>query len=413
VSAANVASGATAANAATSANTPSTIVARDASGNFSAGTITANLTGNATTATTATTAANFSGTVADSQLSANVALLNGTNNFTATNQFAGVVIATNVNNQVTGSFTGDGSGLVNLAPANLSAGTAAINITGNAATATSAGTATSATTATTAGSATTAGTANNFSGSLAGDVTGTQGATVVSTVGLVSAANVASGANAANAATSANTPSTIVARDASGNFSAGTITANLTGNATTATTATTAANFSGTVADSQLSANVALLNGTNNFTATNQFAGVVIATNVNNQMTGSFTGDGSGLLNVYDTNTVISAGSLVADISATNYTVQLLPGASGNLLTIITANTNVNIILTGTNNPNWQRSVLLEGWTNTAPSIVTFAQAIRPYGATFTVFTNTSIMLNFYNVDTTGTNVLVTSGGVF
>jgi hypothetical protein len=41
---------------ATDANTPSKVVARDASGNFSAGTITANLTGNATTATIATSA---------------------------------------------------------------------------------------------------------------------------------------------------------------------------------------------------------------------------------------------------------------------------------------------------------------------------------------------------------------------
>lgn len=41
---------------ATSANTASKIVARDASGNFSAGTITASLSGNATTATTATSA---------------------------------------------------------------------------------------------------------------------------------------------------------------------------------------------------------------------------------------------------------------------------------------------------------------------------------------------------------------------
>jgi hypothetical protein len=46
---------------ATSANTASKVVARDASGNFSAGTITATLSGNATTATTAT---NVSGTVA-------------------------------------------------------------------------------------------------------------------------------------------------------------------------------------------------------------------------------------------------------------------------------------------------------------------------------------------------------------
>ena len=85
-----------------------------------------------------------------------------------------------------------------------------------------AGAATTATTATSAASATTA---INFSGSLAGDVTGTQGATVVATVGGQTAANVASGVSAANAATSANTVSTIVKRDASGNFSAGTITA--------------------------------------------------------------------------------------------------------------------------------------------------------------------------------------------
>ena len=44
----------TAANAATNANTASTIVKRNASGNFTAGTITAALSGNATTATTAT-----------------------------------------------------------------------------------------------------------------------------------------------------------------------------------------------------------------------------------------------------------------------------------------------------------------------------------------------------------------------
>jgi hypothetical protein len=74
------------------------------------------------------------------------------------------------------------------------------------------------------GNASTATTANNFSGSLSGDVTGPQGTTVVAKVGGQTAANVASGAVAANAATSANNPSTIVQRDGSGNFSAGTIT---------------------------------------------------------------------------------------------------------------------------------------------------------------------------------------------
>jgi hypothetical protein len=51
----------TAANAATDANTASTIVKRDASGNFTAGTITAALTGNASTATALATARTIGG----------------------------------------------------------------------------------------------------------------------------------------------------------------------------------------------------------------------------------------------------------------------------------------------------------------------------------------------------------------
>ena len=59
-----VINGATTGTGVATANTGSTLVQRDASGNFSAGTITAALTGNASTATTATTAGNVSGTVA-------------------------------------------------------------------------------------------------------------------------------------------------------------------------------------------------------------------------------------------------------------------------------------------------------------------------------------------------------------
>ena len=89
---------------ATSADTANTMVKRDGSGNFSAGTITANLAGNAATATTA---ANLSGNVSDVQLSVNVPLLNGTNAFAGTNNFAGVMVATNANNVIVGAFTGN------------------------------------------------------------------------------------------------------------------------------------------------------------------------------------------------------------------------------------------------------------------------------------------------------------------
>lgn len=89
--------------------------------------------------------------------------------------------------------------------------------------------------------------AGNYITALTGDVTATGPGSVSSTVNSVggsTASNVHSAELAANAATASNTISTIVKRDASGNFSAGTITASLSGNATTATTAT---NFSGSL----------------------------------------------------------------------------------------------------------------------------------------------------------------------
>lgn len=67
---------------------------------------------------------------------------------------------------------------------------------------------------------------------LAGDVTGSGTGTIsttVATVGTSTATNIHTAEQAANAATNLNTVSTIVKRDGSGNFSAGTITASLTG----------------------------------------------------------------------------------------------------------------------------------------------------------------------------------------
>lgn len=97
------------------------------------------------------------------------------------------------------------------------------------------------------------GSSASFTGTLVGDVTGTQGATVVSTVGTSSAANVHAAELLANAATNANTASAIVKRDASGNFTAGTITAALSGNAATATTATNATNVATTATSTNAS----------------------------------------------------------------------------------------------------------------------------------------------------------------
>jgi hypothetical protein len=71
---------------------------------------------------------------------------------------------------------------------------------------------------------------------------GTWNASAISDIYLSTISTAGKVANSATTATSANTASAIVARDASGNFSAGTITAALSGNASTATTATNATN---------------------------------------------------------------------------------------------------------------------------------------------------------------------------
>ncbi len=284
--AANVAAATVLANAATNANTASTIVKRDASGNFTAGTITAALIGNVTGNVTGSASLNVlkagdtmtgilthpAGTAAAPSIQFTGSTNTGISAATVNQLSFDTNGAERMNISATGGVTINGlnsAGVVHTSAAGLLSTSLIVNaditpatITGaSIATATitnanlaaisssnvandivvrdgsgnfAAGTITAALNgnATTATSATTATTATNFSGSLVGDVTGTQGATVVSTVGGQTAANVAAGTVLANAATNLDTVSTIVLRDSSGNFSAGTITAALIGNVT-------------------------------------------------------------------------------------------------------------------------------------------------------------------------------------
>jgi len=97
-----------------------------------------------------------------------------------------------------------------------------------------------------------------------GDVSLTNaGVTSVLTVGGSSSANIATAETIANAATSANTSGAVVRRDGAGNFSAGTITASLSGNATNVTGIIAAANGGSGVANTST-----LTLGTNNTTFT-------------------------------------------------------------------------------------------------------------------------------------------------
>jgi hypothetical protein len=267
---------------ATDANTASKVVARDASGNFSAGTITATLSGNAT---------NVSGTVAFAN--------GGTGETTrqaAMDALAGAVTS--------GQYLrGNGSDVVMSTIQVTDVPTLNQNTSGNATTATTA-------TNLASGSAGTipyqsaAGTTAMLAAGSSGQVLQSNGAAAPSWAAATAAANngtltlAVSGTGLSGSATftanqstsstftvtsnatSANTVSTIVARDASGNFSAGTITATLSGNASTATSATSATTATtATTANATATGNSFQMGSLGVGTAASGTAGEIRATN--------------------------------------------------------------------------------------------------------------------------------------
>jgi hypothetical protein len=383
----NGSSAVTAAVDATSANTASKVVARDASGNFAAGTITAALTGNASTATTAT---NVAGGTAN-QIPYNTAA--ATTSFIVAPTTAGTFLNWNgsafaytaistpssvtFNNGGAGGASGstfNGSSALTVsyntvgAPSTTgtnASGTWGISISGNAATATSA---TSATTATNlaGGSAGTvpyqsaAGTTVQLAAGSAGQVLQSNGAAAPSWVAATAAANngaltmAVSGtglsgsasftANQAGAssftvtsnATSANTASTIVARDASGNFTAGTITAALSGNATTATTAANVNNGTLTMNVSGTG-----LSGSQTFTANQSSAATfTVTSNATNANTGS-------TIVARDASGNFSAGTITAALSGNASTATTATNQSGGTVSATTIFASTSISLAG------------------------------------------------------------------
>jgi len=322
-----------------SANTASTLVERDASGNFSAGTITANLTG---TATNATTAVNFtgslSGDVTGTQSATTIAstvvtgkLLTGYS-VGPNSPLAATDSILSAFGKVQGQLNAtSGSAVTTVGPVGSSPNANAATISGNTLTLQPANT--------TFPGVLTAADWNTFNNkqpagsyitSLTGDVTATgpgaaaatvtairnktvsttapidaqfliynsgstqyvpqgmsgdvsmlnTGAATVNSVGGSTASAVNSATILANNATSLNTADQIVKRDASGNFSAGTITANLTGTATSAVSFT--GTLSGDVTGGQSSTVVATVGGK---TSTQVAQSVTDTTNATNAAT--------------------------------------------------------------------------------------------------------------------------------
>ena len=188
--------------------------------------------------------------------------------------------------------------------------------------------------------------ATNFTGLLAGDVTGTQGATVVGAVGGQSAANVAAGVALANGATSLNAPNTLVRRDSQGNFAAGRLAGAFIGDGSSLTNLNAASvigqvpsaisflgSLAGDVTGPQWATTVGVVGGQN---AANVAAGVALAngaTSLNapntlvrrdsqgnflaGRVAGAFVGDGSGLTNLSAPSSVaLPSGAAVVSMLA-------------------------------------------------------------------------------------------------
>ena len=247
---------------ATNANTANAIVSRDASGNFNAGTITAALSGNAsglsstlavtsggTGQTTYTNGQLLIGNTTGSTLT-KAALTAGTG-ITVTNGSGAITIAATNNGTVT-SVTGT-------APV-VSSGGATPAISMAAATTSVNGYLTSTDWNTFNNKTTNTGTVTSI---IAG--TYLTGGTITTTGTL------------AVDATNLNTASKVVARDASGNFSAGTITAALSGNATTSSST------SGNAASATVLQTARTINGTS-FNGSADITITAAATNVNTQL---------------------------------------------------------------------------------------------------------------------------------
>ena len=287
-------------------------------------------------------ATNLVGTIPDARLSTNVALLNGTNVFTGTNTFAGVLIATNWNNLIYGTFAGNGGGLTNIYATNLVGTIPDARLSTNVAMLN--GTNLFTGTNTFAGVTVLTNWNNLIYGTFTGNGGGLTNIYATNLVGTIPDARLSTNVamlNGTNLFTGTNTFAGVTVLTNWNNLIYGTFAGNGGG-----LTNIYATNLVGTIPDARLSTNVALLNGTNMFTGTNTFAGVTVLTNWNNLIYGTFAGNGGGLTNLNATNLVgtIPDARLSTNVATLNGT-NLFTGT--NTFAGVTVLTNWNNVYNG------------------------------------------------------------------
>jgi hypothetical protein len=207
-------------------------------------------------------------------------------------------------------------------------------------------------------------------------------------------------------ATSANTASKVVARDASGNFSAGTITASLSGNATSATTATTATNATNVAVTTSATASAFKVPFANTTASTTGNYGLLqdsTATFTYNPSTNVLTvGTVSGALSGNATTaTTLATGRTVAITGDLTYTSGSFNG-SANVTgtgTLATVNSNVG---------TYGSSTAIPVVTVNAKGLVTAVSTATVAGGQY--FGTATTKAIAYNANSISENITVTAG---
>ena len=315
INASNITSG-TISNARTTGNTSnsaSTLVLRDASGNFGSNVITASSFSGDGSGINAINASNISsGTIANARTTASSS--NGAS--TIVQRDSGGDFSANL---VTASFSGNAALVSNINASNITSGTI-----GNAYT-----------TANSSNGASTIVLRDAGGAFAAGAITGTSFTGNGSALTAINASSITSGTldNARTTASSANGASTIVARDAGGNFSANTITATtfsgaMSGNGAALTNINASNISSGTIGTSFVSGSYTGITGVGNLTAgtwsANVIGNVYTTANSSNGASTIVLRDSTGS---FTANVITANGSALTAINASNVTSGTLDNA--------------------------------------------------------------------------------------
>jgi hypothetical protein len=265
---------------ATSTNTANTIVKRDGSGNFAAGTITATAISSGTLTLTTPLAITSGGTGTNTATGTGLLVLSTSPALTGTPTAVTADVSSNSTQIATTAFV-----KASITSASVSDATA-----------------------------TTKGILR-----LANDLGGTAELPTVNSVGGVSSSTITTVASSVNSATSVNTPNTIVKRDNNGGFSTGTITGTLSGTASNATALTTGRTI-GITGD--ITYTSPAFDGTGNITATGTLTNTGVTANTYGTSTSvpTITVDSKGrITSASNTNIPSATSSVTGLLTSTDY----------------------------------------------------------------------------------------------